>query len=132
MKNPFLYLFVGITLVITTACDKLPETFSGRDIDSRIIGTWTRTYMSKDMHNSMTIFQDTLWLGIGNQGKQVIYKFDDPDVVMDFSFYTIDTLFVFRPTGTEETYKRTYKVSGDSLTFGNEISYTKLMILELH
>lgn len=132
MKNPFPYIIVGITLVIATSCDKLPETFSDRDIDSRIIGTWTRSYMSKDMHNSMTIFHDTLWLGTGNQGRQVIYKFDDRDVVMDFSFYTIDTLFVFRPKGTEETYKRTYKVSGDSLTFEKEISYTKLILLELH
>lgn len=132
MKNPFPYIIVGITLVIAASCDKLPETFSDRDIDSRIIGTWTRSYMSKDMHNSMTIFHDTLWLGTGNQGRQVIYKFDDRDVVMDFSFYTIDTLFVFRPKGTEETYKRTYKVSGDSLTFEKEISYTKLILLELH
>ncbi len=132
MRNPFLYILVGITLVIATSCDKLPENFSDRDIDSRIIGTWTRSYMSKDMHNSMTIFHDTLWLGTGNQGRQVIYKFDDRDVVMDFSFYTIDTLFVYRPTGTEETYKKTYKVSGDSLTFGKEISYTKLILLEFH
>lgn len=123
-KIIFVTLFFLISVL--SSCEKSIDSFLGKNADENLIGTWTRTYSTRDINNSISFFTDTIEFRSDNNGHQRIFVFDEPWNSFSFQYYTQDSVIYMRPSGTMDSPPRIYSIDNDSLTLMGGIPYIKL------
>lgn len=111
--------------ILFFSCEKTPESYLNKNIDVNLIGGWCKTYSTRDSHNSITIFTDTIQFILNNSGSQRIYKFSELENSFSFQYYTADDLVFIRPEGNEDAFARNYHIQNDSLFFSGGATYVK-------
>ena len=125
MKSDKLIIFM-LLLSVLSSCDKPTDDFTGNHIDENIIGTWSRTFSTRDANNSITLFADTIEFRSDNTGNQRIFAFDQPWHSYSFQFYTQDSILYIMDTGSKNSPPRSFSIQNDSLTLMGGIPYIKL------
>lgn len=114
---------IGIALVLSMCClllnceiaESVPQSYSGKNIDGSLVGTWCRSYSGRDVHNGITVYTDTILFIIDNSGTKITYSFSEIFNFFSFQFYTEDNLIIFRPEGMDDASRLNYYFRNDSL-----------------
>lgn len=124
MRNQFILLAICLLFL---SCDKLPESYNGKNTDPDLIGTWARSYSSRDSYNGITLFTDTIRFGVNNQGLNIIYAFDRIENKYLFQYYSEDNIVYIRPDGMDKPNPQTFRVQNDSLSIFGGPHYLKVV-----
>jgi hypothetical protein len=114
-----------VIMFLLFSCEKTPESYVGKNMDVDLIGTWCKTYSTRDFHNSITIFTDTIRFGLNNSGSQVLYQFTKLEYSSSFQYFTDNNLVYLRPDGMEDANHLMYIIQNDSLFLSEGIPYIK-------
>jgi hypothetical protein len=129
MQRIRLVLFICCLLLSCEIFESVPESYSGKNIDAGLVGTWCRSFSGRDFHNGITVYTDTICFSQDNTGTRITFSFSGIFNFFCFRFYTEDNLIILRPEGMEDTSRLNYYIRNDSLfipTFG--IPYVKNLI----
>lgn len=121
MKRVLLTLMVAAFLLLSCTKDDNPSdlNFVGKPLNKELPGTWVRTFSTKDMHNSITIWTDSINFGETNSGYRRIYQFSELNAYAPFQYYTEkDTLFMLME---QEIEKWLFSIRNDSLTMSTSL-----------
>ena len=124
MRNKFvIHLLIGLFLILLACTDKdQTGTYFGKNIDDSIIGTWSTSYISRDLFNSIIVYKETLTFKPNNHGDQRLYKFNTLDFSHFFQFYTEDNSLTIKYDQIEDEVHWNYIIRNDSLILeGNRI-----------
>ena len=108
-------VFISFCLItLLFSCGKgpiiLPDTF-----DPSLVGTWVKTYSTIDNGSMITIWYDTLEFRGDQTGRKALYRFDMPETVFQFRFYTEDGRLYDIPDNHDEFRYMEYRIETDSL-----------------
>jgi hypothetical protein len=124
MKNKFvIHSLIGLFLILLACTDKdQTGTYFGKNIDDSIISTWNTSYISRDLNNGITVYNDTLTFKSNNHGDHKVYEFNTLDFSHFFQFYTEDNSLTIKYDQIEDEVHWSYTIRNDSLILeGNRI-----------
>lgn len=114
MKKNILIFFTLCFLTLLFSCGKddivLPDTF-----DPSLVGTWAKTYSTIDNGFMITIWHDTLEFRSDQTGRKALYRFDMPETIFQFRFYTEDGRLYDIPYNHDQFRSMEYLIETDSL-----------------